>query len=72
MPIQTVDGAVTTGNALMVTAEVVLLHPVEVCVNVNVGEPADTPVTRPAFVTVANAVLLLAQVPPVVGDKVVI
>lgn len=34
--------------------------------------PAETPVTTPALVTVATAGLLLVQVPPVVGDKVVV
>jgi len=34
--------------------------------------PADTPVTTPALVTVALAVLLLVHVPPVVGDKVIV
>ena len=38
----------------------------------NVAVPAATPVTTPAFVTVAIALLLLAHVPPVVGDKVVV
>src|SRR5205814_9571118 len=65
-------GAVTTGFALTVTDEVVLLHPVDVCVNVNVTEPADTPVVTPALVTVAIAVLLLVHVPPLVGDKVAV
>jgi hypothetical protein len=41
-------------------------------VNVNVTLPAATPVTTPAFVTVANAVLLLAHVPPVVGVSVIV
>ena len=41
-------------------------------VNVNVADPAATPVTTPAEVTVATAGLLLTQVPPVVGDKVVV
>lgn len=34
--------------------------------------PADTPVTTPAFVTVATLAFVLTQVPPVVGDKVVV
>ena len=42
-------------------------------VNVNVGLPDVAPaVTAPPLVTVAIPVLLLAQVPPVVGDKVVV
>jgi hypothetical protein len=72
LPIQTVAGAVTTGNAFIVTAVVVLLQPVEVCVKVKVAVPPDTPVTTPAFVTVATELLLLAHVPPVVGDSVVV
>ena len=40
--------------------------------NVNVTEPAATPVITPAFVTVAIDVLLLVQVPPVVGDNVAV
>lgn len=38
----------------------------------NVTVPRDTPVTTPAFVTVAIAGLLLVQVPPVVGDNVAV
>ena len=42
-------------------------------VNVNVGLPDVAPaVTAPPLVTVAIPVLLLIQVPPVVGDKVVV
>src|SRR5258705_12510225 len=44
LPTHTLAGAVTTGNAFTVTDEVVLLHPVDVCVKVNVTVPADTPV----------------------------
>jgi hypothetical protein len=47
-------------------------HSVVLLVNVNVTEPALTPVTTPALVTVAIAVLLLAHVPPVVGLNVVV
>jgi len=72
LPIHTDEGAVTTGFAFTVTEEVVLLHPVDVSVKVNVTMPADTPVTTPALVTVALAVLLLVHVPPVVGDKVIV
>lgn len=63
----------TVGFETMVTALVGLeTHEVEVCVNVNVTEPALTPVTTPAFVTVAMAGLLLTHVPPVVGESVVV
>lgn len=63
----------TVGFAFTVTAGVGSeSQPVEELVNINVTEPAETPVTTPAFVTVATAGLLLTQVPPVVGDKVVV
>jgi hypothetical protein len=47
-------------------------HKVVLLVNVNVTEPPLTPVTTPAFVTVAIALLLLVHVPPVVGLSVVV
>ena len=62
----------TVGNTFTVTDDVVLLQPVDVCVNVNVTDPAATPVITPALVTVANELLLLVQVPPVVGDSVAV
>jgi hypothetical protein len=63
----------TIGAALTVTKPVGAdTHPVTASVKVKVAVPADTPVTRPALVTVATAGLLLTQVPPVVGDKVVV
>ena len=62
----------TTGIALTVTGAVAAdVQPDEVSVKVNVAVPPVTPVTTPAFVTVATAGLLLAHVPPVVGDNVV-
>lgn len=61
----------TAGLGLIVIALVGFdVQPVEVFVKVKVTEPAATPVTTPAFVTVATAVLLLTQVPPVVGESV--
>jgi len=51
---------------------VVALQPVIVLVKVNVAVPADSPVTTPVFVTEAINGLLLVQVPPVVGDKVIV
>ena len=54
------------------TDEVVALQPLAVLVKVNVADPADTPVTTPALVTVATNGLLHVQVPPVVGDKVMV
>jgi len=63
---------VTTGIAFTVTVAVgIEAHPVRELVKVKVAVPADMPVTTPAFVTVATEALLLAQVPPVEGDKVV-
>ena len=61
------------GKAVTVTAVVVLAQfgAVEL-VNVKVELPVATPVTTPALVTVALVASLLAQVPPVVGDKVVV
>ena len=72
VPIHIVEGAIKTGSAFTVTAEVVLLQPVDVCVKVNVGAPVAIPVTKPAFVTLANPALLLTHVPPVVGESVVV
>ena len=46
---------------------VVLVQPVDKLLNVNVTEPAATPVTKPELFTVAKEVLLLVQVPPVDG-----
>ena len=60
------------GNAFTVTLPVVLEQPVEVWVKVNAAVPALTPVTTPALVTVATAGLLLVQVPPVFGVRVVV
>ena len=50
----------------------VLVHPVPVSVKVKVALPAATPVTTPALLTVAIALLLLAQVPPLVGVHVIV
>lgn len=63
----------TIGAALTVTGKVDNdEQPVVVDVKINVADPTATPVTTPPFVTVAMALLLLAQVPPVEGDKVVV
>ena len=61
---------IQTGST--VTDEVVALQPVVVSVKVKVAVPVETPVTTPAFVTVATEALLLSQVPPVVGDRVIV
>jgi hypothetical protein len=73
-PIQTVagDGTVIIGNALTVIEAVVLLQVVVVFVNVKVEVPANNPVTTPALVTEAIVGLLLIQVPPDVGDNVMV
>jgi hypothetical protein len=53
---------------LAFTVKVLLdVQPVAVSVKVNVTVPAMIPDTTPAFVTVAIALSLLIQVPPVVG-----
>ena len=65
------DGAVTVFEGLTVTAKVVAEQPVTVFVKVKVAVPVETPFTTPVFVTVATAGLLLIQVPPAAGDKVV-
>jgi hypothetical protein len=62
----------TTGSAFTVTAPVVAVQLVVPSVNVNVAVPADMPVTSPELFTVATGGLLLAHVPPVVGDNVVV
>ena len=58
--------------AITVTVEVVALQPVIELVNMKVAVPADIPVTTPALVTEAINGLLLIQVPPVLGDKVIV
>src|SRR5258706_5225247 len=65
------DGTLTVGSALIVTADVALLQVVAVLVNVKVTLPAATPVTTPAFVTVAREGLLLTHVPPLIGLNVI-
>jgi hypothetical protein len=62
----------TTGNAVTLREGLVWLHPVAVCVNVNETVPAESPVTVPELVTDATSELLLTQVPPVEGDRVVV
>ena len=73
-PIHTVagDGTVITGSAFTVIEAVVLLQVVVVFVNVKVEVPANNPVTTPALVTEAIVGLLLIQVPPDVGDNVMV
>lgn len=63
----------TKGKAFTVTAVVVLLQLGDVfLVKVKVTVPPFTPVTTPALVTVATVGSLLVQVPPLVGDRVVV
>lgn len=57
----------TSGSALTVKV-LELLQPVVLLVNISVAVPDETEVTTPELVTVATEVLLLAQVPPLLGD----
>ena len=75
VPIQMFDNPVniTTGISFTVTVGVASeVQPVIELVKVKVTVPAETPVTTPPLVTVATDGLLLVQVPPEVGDKVVV
>jgi hypothetical protein len=63
---------VMVGTAFIVTAAVVLLQLVVLLVNVNVADPPAKPATDPPLVTEAMEGLLLPQVPPEVGDSVVV
>lgn len=64
---------VATGLSLTVTMpEGLEVHPVLASVNVNEAGPALIPVTTPLELTVAMALLLLAQVPTVEGDNKVV
>jgi hypothetical protein len=58
------------GVGFTVIKLVVALHPAAVKVKLTV--PADTPVTRPLLVIVALVGLLLSQVPPELGDSVMV
>lgn len=63
----------TTGLFFMVTGFVGSeLQPVAVSVKTKVTEPTAIPVTNPELLTVAIEALLLAHVPPVVGDNCVV
>ena len=59
-------------QSFTVTISVVALQPVVASVKVKVAVPAEIPVTTPAPVTSATLLLLLIQVPPVVGLNVVV
>lgn len=61
--------AATIGNAFTVIVEVEFEQPVVELVKVNTAVPAETPLTNPALDTVATVLLLLTQVPPVIGVK---
>ena len=50
----------------------VLLQPVAVSVKVSTTKFEETPVTKPALVTVATAVLVLDHVPPEAGVTLVV
>jgi hypothetical protein len=61
-----------TGQELIITARVGNdIHP-PILVKVKVADPTDNPVTIPSLLTLAILVLLLDQVPPVVGDNLVV
>ena len=60
---------VIVGSAFIITVFVFLLHPVAELVNVKVTAPGAIAFITPAFVTVANALLLLVQVPPEDGVR---
>ncbi len=62
----------TFGAVPTVTAGVANELQLPVFVKVNFAVPTEIPFTTPALVTVAIVLLLLVQVPPVVGDKVVV
>ena len=66
LPIHTSLAPPKVGFALIVKL-FVAKQPVDVWVNVNVTDPTLTPSTRPELVTVATKILLLIQVPPVIG-----
>jgi hypothetical protein len=74
-PVQTVLFAavigVMAGNVPTVIVAVVSEQPVGK-VNINLALPVVTPVTSPAFVTVATAGFVLVHVPPVVGVNCVV
>jgi hypothetical protein len=62
----------TIGASIIFTKEVTALQPVVELLKLKSKLPDETPVTTPALVTVALLLLLLDQVPPVVGDKVIV
>lgn len=63
----------TVGPVVTVTTlDVSEIQPVEVCVKINRTLPTETPVIIPALVIVAMAGLVLTQVPPVVGEILVV
>ena len=73
-PMQIASGPLITivGSSNTITGAVLLeLHPAAL-VNVNLAKPWLTPVTTPALVTVATDGLSLVQVPPELGNKVVV
>jgi len=62
----------TDGAPVTVTAEVGNEAQLPALVKVKVAAPGDIPLTTPELLTLAMAELLLDQVPPVVGDNVVV
>jgi hypothetical protein len=67
-PVMDTEGLLLTVNAADVTGRQLA----ELLTKVNVTVPGLTAVTIPPFVIVATAVLLLVQVPPVDGSKLVV
>lgn len=62
-----------TGFAFIVTGAVASdIHWLVLARNLKVACPGDAPNTVPSVFTVAIELLLLVQIPPVVGDKVVV
>ena len=74
VPIHIADGPISVIEGFPIILTCILdeeAQPVDE-VNVRVTCPLDKPVTTPALVTVATVMLLLLQVPPVVGDNEVV
>ena len=59
-------------RALTEIEGIMLEQPVADSLYVKVTVPGATPVTTPALVTVAKLLLLLVQVPPLFGDRVIV
>ena len=60
---------ITGLDLTVITCDESDVHPVEVCIKINLAVPADIPVTTPLFVIVATPGLELIQLPPDAGKK---